>query len=107
MFQPNKISKKEPIDRTKTETIEESIRLRRMRCIGNVLRKGTVEDQKVALTWTPEGRRTRGRKRETWLWIAERKGFVWTAKLKGSRGRCQRQLERYVSCLMLYKEQRG
>ena len=72
MFWPNKITNVELRKRTDTQTIEESIRLRRWRCIGHVLRRGNEEDQKVALTWTPEGKRRRGRPRETWRRTAER-----------------------------------
>ena len=79
VFWPNKISNIELRERTKTQTIEESIRLRRWRCIGHVLRKGNEEDQKVALSWTPEGKRRRGRPRETWRRTAERERnlFGW------------------------------
>ena len=72
VFWPNKITNMELRKRTETQTIEESIRLRRWRCIVHVLRKGKEEDQKVALTWTPEGKRRRGRPRETWRRTAER-----------------------------------
>ena len=79
VFWPNKISNIELRERTKTQTIEESIRLRRWRCIGHVLRKGNEEDQKVALSWTPEGKRRRGRPRETWRRTVERERnlFGW------------------------------
>ena len=72
VFWPNKITNVELRKRTETQTIEESIRLRRWRCIGHVLRKRNEEDQKVALTWTPEGKRRRGRPRETWRRTTER-----------------------------------
>ena len=81
VFWPNKISNIELRERTKTQTIEESIRLRRWRCIGHVLRKGNEEDQKVAMSWTPEGKRRRGRSRETWRRTAERERnlFGWSS----------------------------
>ena len=64
VFWPNKITNVELRKRTETQTIEESIRLRRWRCIGHVLRRENEEDQKVALTWTPEGKRRRPTKVE-------------------------------------------
>ena len=31
-----------------------------------MLRKGSEDDTKIAMTWTPEGKRKRGRPKETW-----------------------------------------
>ena len=52
--------------------IEENIKVRRRRYIGHVPREGNEGDQKVALTWTPEGKRKIGRPRETWRRTAVR-----------------------------------
>jgi hypothetical protein len=65
VFWPNTRSNIELRERTKTQTIEESIQLKSWRCIGHAVRKGNEEDQKVALTRAPEGKRKRGRPRET------------------------------------------
>ena len=67
-----KISNQVLRERTQTQTIKESIKIRRSRHIGNFLRKGNEKDQKVALTWTPEGKRQRGIPRETWRRSAEK-----------------------------------
>ena len=44
------------------------------RNIGHVLRKGSEDDTKVhvAMTWTPEDKRKRGRPKETWRRTAEK-----------------------------------
>ena len=81
VFWPNKISNTERMERTKTQTIEESIRFRRWRCIGHVIWKENEKNQKVAVSWTPEGKRMRGRPRETWRRTAERERnlFGWSS----------------------------
>ena len=67
-----KISNQVLRERTQTQTIEESIKIRRWRYIGHVLRNENEENQKVALSWTPEGKRKRGRPRETWRRTVEK-----------------------------------
>ena len=64
VFWLNKITNQVIRERTQTQTIEESIKIRRWRYIGDFLRKGNEKDLKVALIWTPEGKRKRGRPRE-------------------------------------------
>ena len=54
-----------------TTTISHEVRRRRWRMIGHVLRSDD-EHTKVALTWTPQGKRSKGRPRETWRRTAER-----------------------------------
>ena len=52
-------------------TISQQIRRRRWRMIGHVLRSKD-EHTKIALSWTPQGKRSRGRPRKTWQRTAER-----------------------------------
>ena len=52
-------------------TISQQVRRRRWKFIGHVLRSDD-EHTKVALQWTPQGRRNKGRPRETWRRTAER-----------------------------------
>ena len=68
--------------KTNMEEITQQIKRRRWKLIGRVL-KGINENSRTALTWTPEGRRKRGRPRETWRRTVERErgelGFKdWT-----------------------------
>jgi len=53
---------------------------RRWRQIGHVLRLPPTATARVALQWTPEGRRGRGRPKETWKRTveAEKKQQGWT-----------------------------
>ena len=70
---PNKISAHQQLrERTNAQTIGESITIRRWRYIGHVLRKGSEDDTKIAMTWTPEGKRKRGRPKKTWRRTAEK-----------------------------------
>ena len=52
-------------------TISQEVRRRRWKMIGHVLRSRD-EHTKIALSWTPQGRRSRGRPKETWRRTAER-----------------------------------
>ena len=64
-----------------TNTIEISIGIfkRRWRWIGHILRKENDNNSSIALTWTPEGRRRRGRPKLTWRRMIERErnNFGW------------------------------
>ena len=69
--------------KTNMEEITQQIKHRRWELIGHVLRKSVNENTRIALTWTPEGRRKRGRPKETWRRTVERErgevGFKgWT-----------------------------
>ena len=61
-----KISNEEIRERSGTRTIDEQVRTRRWRWLGHVLRMPSDKNPKIALTWAPEGRRRKGRPRETW-----------------------------------------
>ena len=79
------------------EEITQQIKRRRWKLIGHVLRKSANENTRIALTWTPEGRRKRGRPKETWRRTVERErgelGFKgWTEA--GSLCERPRSLER-------------
>ena len=65
------------------EEITQQIKRRRWKLIEHVLRKSVNENTRIALTWTPEGRRERGRPKETWRRTVKRErgelGFKgWT-----------------------------
>ena len=47
---------------------------RRWKLIGHVLRKSVNENMRIALRWTPEGRRRRGRPKETWQTVEREQG---------------------------------
>ena len=81
IFWPNTISNEELHQRTKVEPITTQVQRRRWRWIGHVLRQQTTSLSRVALRWTPDGRRKRGRPKETWRRTVERemkeKGWTW------------------------------
>lgn len=63
---PDKISNVELRQRTKQQPVDQDILHRRWRWIGHILRKPTSNITKQALTWNPQGKRKRGRPRNTW-----------------------------------------
>ena len=66
IFWPNTISNEELHKRTGVRSISETIRTRRWRWLGHVYRMPPNSLPRVALRWTPQGKRNRGRSRETW-----------------------------------------
>ena len=78
---PNTISNEDLYSMTATRPITEEIRRRRWRWIGHVLRLPPTATARVALRWTPDGRRGRGRPKETWRRTVEaemkQQGWTW------------------------------
>ena len=66
IFWPNTISNEELYERCGQESMEDILMRRRWRWIGHILRKEADDITKTALHWTPEGRRKRGRPKNTW-----------------------------------------
>ena len=54
------------------ETISKQVARRRWTWLGHVLRMDHHSHPRIALTWVPEGKRKRGRPRETWRRTVER-----------------------------------
>ena len=69
---PMKSSNEELYRLTSTKPVSETIRERRWRYIGHTLRREPSSHVRVALTWKPEGRRKKGRPRDTWRRTVER-----------------------------------
>ena len=67
-----RITNKEVLMMAEMENLSEDVRRRRWKFIGHIMRKEPNNDCRTALTWTPEGRRKRGRPRTTWRRTAER-----------------------------------
>ena len=67
IFWPNTISNEQLLARY----LESIIMRRRWRWIGRVLRKEPGNITRTALYWTPEGKRKRGRPKNTWRRIVE------------------------------------
>ena len=68
----DKISNRELLERANVEKLSEEVRRRRRRFIGHILRQQPDNDCVTALTWTPEGRRKRGRPKTTWRRTVEK-----------------------------------
>ena len=71
-YWPMKVSNEEIRSRTNMEEITQQIKRRRWKLIGHVLRNSASENTKIVLTLTSEGRRRRGRPRETWRTTVEK-----------------------------------
>ena len=78
---PNTITNEELHRRAEIEPISTQVKRRRWRWIGHVLRQQTTALTRIALRWTPDGQRKRGRPKETWRRTVERemkeKGWTW------------------------------
>ena len=66
IYWPNKISNNDLWTRTKQPPAADEIGRRRWRWIGHTLRKPVSNTTRQALTWNPQGKRSRGRPKNTW-----------------------------------------
>ena len=72
IFWPQKMSNDELLKQTKQEDIRTLVTRRRWRWIGHVLRKGNNNIARIAMRWTPEGKRSKGRSKTTWCRTVEK-----------------------------------
>ena len=91
IYWPMRVSNEEVRKRARTCTISEQIK-RRWRWIGHVLHMDHRQNPRIAITWAQEGKRSRGRPRETWRRTVEGKrqtmGFAtWTEPFTAARNR--------------------
>jgi len=63
---PNTILNQDLYRRVGMTPLTRTIQIRRWRWLGHVLRMNTDSIPRVALRWTPQGKRRRGRPKETW-----------------------------------------
>lgn len=98
IYWTNTISNTNLYIKTRSNTISQEIKIRRLRWLGHVFRMPCERIPKVALRWTPPGKRKRGRPRITWRCTVETEleemGLSWGSTVQ-SPG--QTQMER-VSC---------
>ena len=76
IYWPMKISNEEIQKRAIISTISEQIFRWRWKFNGLVLRMDPNKHPKTVLTWAPEGRRSRGRPKETWRRTVEKERTV-------------------------------
>ena len=110
IYWPMRVSNEEVRRRTNTEPISKQVRRRRWRWIGHVLRMDKEVNPRIALTWTPEGKRRRGRPRETWRRTVEKErhtlGFnSWAEAETAARNRVA--WRRLISGPILHEERRN
>ncbi|KAL9983368.1 hypothetical protein ACROYT_G005527 [Oculina patagonica] len=93
IFWPNIISNAELRRATSTNNISSEVKKRRWRWIGHVLRMDPSSIPRVALHWTPTGKRARGRPKETWRRTVEKEmresGLSWGELTKNAKNRQQ------------------
>ena len=87
---PDTISNSELWEKTQQRPVEEEIRRRRWAWIGHSLRKPVTSTTRQVLTWNPQGKRRRGRPRNTWrrdLQADTRKmGYTWNQLERMAQG---------------------
>ena len=71
IFWPKEISNSELFKLTEQGDMSIVLTRRRWSWVGHVLSKKSTSISKVALRWTPEGKRKRGRPKSTWRTTAE------------------------------------
>ena len=72
IYWPMRVSNEEVRSRPNTETISELVRKRRRTWIGHLLRMDYSCLPQVTLTWALEGKRKRGRHKDTWRRTVEK-----------------------------------
>ena len=85
IFWPNKISNKDLLTSCNLEPLSVVVRKRRWRWLGHVLRMEKDSLPRVALRWTPQGRRRRGRPKVTWRRAMARELKEYGLSLKTTR----------------------
>ena len=88
---PDTISNEDLWQQTRQQPIEADIQRRRWRWIGHTLRKPATNTTRQALRWNPQGKRKRGRPRNSWRRDlnadAKRMGLTWGQLERAARDR--------------------
>ena len=105
VFWPNRISNSDLLEATKQEPMNNILKRRRWRWIGHTLRMEPSAHARIALTWTPEGRRKRWHPRSTGM-LGELKeaGMVWSAAVKRAQDGDERRNLVEALCATWHKE---
>ena len=81
IYWPNKISNEDLLKKASMQPLTQEVKRRRWRWLGHVLRMSQDAIPRIALKWTPAGKRPRGRPRETWRRTIDRErleqGWSW------------------------------
>ena len=65
IFWPIKITNSELREKANIKSVEETMKEKRWKYIGHILRRDRNDNRRIALQWTPEGKRKKGRPKET------------------------------------------
>ena len=91
IFWPQKISNDQLLRQTKQEDIRTLVNKRRWRWIGHEMRKASNIIARIAMHWTPEGKRSRGRPKTTWRRTVEKRlrglNYSWSTIEKLAKDR--------------------
>ena len=91
IFWPVKISNNQLLQDTRQEAMNDILKKRRWKWLGHVMRMRQEMPARIALTWTPEGKRKKGRPRTTWRRMMEEEldtaSLTWGSALKVARDR--------------------
>ena len=72
IYYPNMISNDELYKLAKVQKVTDTIKYRRRRYLGHILRQDPSKYQHAVIRWKPDGKRNIGRPRETWFRTVER-----------------------------------
>ena len=72
IYYPNMISNEELYKLAKVQKVTDTIKYRRRRYLGHILRQDPAKYQHAVVRWKPDGKRNIGRPRETWFRTVER-----------------------------------
>ena len=108
IYWPQTISNYELRRRMGTEPIIQLVRRKRWKWISHVLRMPPAALPRVALSWTPDGRRKRGRLKETWRRTVEKEmkenSWTWGHLERRARQKPMVHSDRGLRC---FETQRG
>ena len=105
-FWPRKVSNEEMDTKIKISKVTDIIKQRRWRWIGHILRMAPGSNERIALTWTPPGKRKKGRPRTTWRRMVEeeRGSMGWsTWGLAAEAARSKAKWRAFVKALCISK----
>ena len=107
IYWPNKILNVELHKKTDSMNMSLKIKNRRLRWLGHVLRMPENRIPKVAMRWTPSGRRKTGRSKTTWrrtvMKELEEMGLTWGKAQAKARDRSAWQS--FVAALCLRRDE--
>ena len=87
----DKVSNRDLWERTGQEAVDTTIQGRKWRWLGHTLRKPATSITRQSLTWNPQGKRKRGRPRNTWRRSLEadlkRSGITWEEAARTAQDR--------------------